>query len=210
VLRYVEHLATTGVTHGLIGPREVPRLWERHVLNCAMLTEVLPMGTSVVDVGTGAGLPGIVLAIRRPDLEVILVEPLQRRVAWLQRVVADLGLDSITIKRSRAEELHGMQVPVVTARAVAPLSRLVAWGLPLLLPGGCLLAVKGRAAQAELDETRAGLADGIVADSQILRLGGGLVEEPTTVVRLVRGQSPLSVDPPAGRSAGGSRPRRRR
>jgi 16S rRNA (guanine527-N7)-methyltransferase len=124
--RYASHLATTGVTHGLIGPREVPRLWERHVVNCAVLTDLLPEGGRVIDIGSGAGLPGVTLAVRRADLEVVLVEPLLRRVAWLEVVLQDLELtDRVSVRRARAEELVGeLSAPFVTARAVAPLERL--------------------------------------------------------------------------------------
>ena len=136
--RYIAHLGTTGVTHGLIGPREVSRLWERHVLNCAVLTELLPEGAAIVDIGSGAGLPGLTLAIRRPDLKVTLVEPLLRRVVWLTDVLAELEIgDRVEVRRARAEEVAGeVVVPFVTARAVAPLDRLATWGLPLLQPNG--------------------------------------------------------------------------
>jgi 16S rRNA (guanine527-N7)-methyltransferase len=189
---YVAHLGTSGTTQGLIGPREVPRLWERHVLNCAVLTDLIPEGATVIDIGSGAGLPGVTLAIRRPDLRVVLVEPLLRRVAWLEVVLADLGLDEqVLLRRSRAEEVAGeLSAPVVTARAVAPLERLAGWGLPLLDPGGSMLAIKGRSAQEELDAAsdllvRAGCT------SEVVQLGGELLVEPTSVVRIDRGAGPL-------------------
>jgi 16S rRNA (guanine527-N7)-methyltransferase len=190
--RYVGHLGTTGVTHGLIGPREVPRLWERHVVNCAVLTDLLPHGATVIDIGSGAGLPGLTLAVRRPDLEVILVEPLLRRVSWLQVVIDDLGLaDHVSVRRARAEELVGqLAAPFVTARAVAPLERLVRWGLPLLVPGGSMLAIKGRSAQDELD----GAAELVAAagcTAHVLRAGEGTLDEPTVVVRIDRGEGSL-------------------
>ena len=145
--RFVVHLATSGVERGLIGPREVPRLWNRHVLNCAVLGELVPQGVRVVDVGSGAGLPGIALAIARPDLQVVLVEPLERRTTWLDEVVADLGL-GVRVLRARAEEVAGTErAAVVTARAVAPLDKLARWTLPLVQPGGELLAIKGRSAR---------------------------------------------------------------
>jgi 16S rRNA (guanine527-N7)-methyltransferase len=149
--RFVEHLATSGVQRGLIGPREVPRLWERHVLNCAAIHGLLATESEVADVGSGAGLPGVALAIARTDLRMTLVEPLLRRVTWLQEVVDDLALDRVTVIRGRAEDLHGsLCVDAVTARAVAPLPALAAWCLPLLRPGGRLLAIKGSTAQDEL------------------------------------------------------------
>ncbi len=132
--RYAELLATEGVVRGLIGPREAPRLWERHLLNCAVLAELLPEGATVCDIGSGAGLPGLVVAIARPDLRVTLVEPLLRRTTFLDEVVDELGLaGSVEVVRGRAEELHGARTfDVVTSRAVAPLERLLAWSMPLV------------------------------------------------------------------------------
>lgn len=149
--RYAARLATVGVQRGLIGPREVPRLWERHLLNCAAVLPLLPPTGTVVDVGAGAGLPGVVVAIARPDLDVVLVEPLQRRVTFLLETVEALGLVRCRVRRARAEDLHGrLFADVVTARAVAPLERLVPWALPLARPGGLLLALKGGSAREEL------------------------------------------------------------
>ena len=149
-----ELLADAGVKRGLIGPREVPRLWERHLLNCAVLSEVVPEGVTVCDVGSGAGLPGIPLALVRPDLKITLLEPLLRRTNFLQEVVELLGLDHVTVVRGRAEEVLGKLPPVhvVTARAVAPLDRLAGWGVPLLRPYGEMLALKGDTAEEELEE----------------------------------------------------------
>lgn len=129
-VRYAELLADAGVKRGLIGPREVPRLWERHLLNCAVLSEVVPQGVTVCDVGSGAGLPGIPLALVRRDLKITLLEPLLRRTTFLQEAVELLGLDHVTVVRGRAEEVLGKVQPVhvVTARAVAPLDRLVELG----------------------------------------------------------------------------------
>ena len=130
---YADLLATAGVTRGLIGPRETARLWDRHLLNCAALTEVLPEGATVCDIGSGAGLPGLVVAIRRPDLRVTLVEPLLRRTTFLAEAVETLGLDNVEVVRDRAEQLHGTRrFQVVTSRAVAPLPRLLAWSMPLV------------------------------------------------------------------------------
>lgn len=183
--RYVRHLATTGVEWGLLGPREVPRLWERHVLNCAVLTELLPDSAHVVDVGSGAGLPGIALALRRPDLHVTLVEPLLRRVEWLTMVVDDLALRNVTIRRSRAEDVAGdLAAPYVTARAVASLDRLCRWALPLLEPGGELLAIKGRSATEEVARTAAAVRKAGGRSTEVLELAAGLLEDPVTVVRV--------------------------
>lgn len=185
VRRYVRHLATTGVEWGLLGPREVPRLWERHVLNCAVLTDLLPEGAHVVDVGSGAGLPGIALALRRRDLHVTLVEPLLRRVEWLTMVVGDLGLDNVKIRRTRAEDVAGdLVVPYVTARAVASLDRLCRWALPLLEPGGELLAIKGRSAADEVARTAAGVRKAGGRSTELVELAAGLLDEPVTVVRV--------------------------
>lgn len=187
--RYAELLAGDGVIRGLIGPREVPRLWERHLVNCAVLAEVVPEGATVCDLGTGAGLPGIVLAIARPDLRVTLVEPLRRRTTFLEEAVAELGLDWCEVRRARAEELHGSELfDVVTSRAVAPLPRLLAWSMPLVSPGGALLAMKGSRAAAEITDAADDLRRLGCADPEVLSLGGGdpaRLDPPTTVVRVV-------------------------
>ena len=133
--RYAAILATDGVVRGLIGPREAPRLWERHLLNCAAVGALVPQGSTVCDVGSGAGLPGLVLAVARPDLEVELVEPLLRRTTFLNEAVAALELENVTVTRGRAEQLHGVRrFDVVTSRAVAPLTRLLEWSMPLVTP----------------------------------------------------------------------------
>ncbi|GGM09976.1 16S rRNA (guanine(527)-N(7))-methyltransferase RsmG [Dactylosporangium sucinum] len=186
--QYAELLITDGVLRGLIGPREAPRIWERHLLNCAAVADLIPSGASVVDVGSGAGLPGMVLAVARPDLSVTLVEPLARRTAFLDEVVATLGLDRTTVVRARAEECVGQLDPadVVTARAVAPLDRLAGWCLPLAAVGGRLLALKGSSAAAEIEEHAEAL-ERLGAGTPAVRLcGDGLLAEPTTVVEVVR------------------------
>jgi 16S rRNA (guanine527-N7)-methyltransferase len=153
---FADLLTREATVRGLIGPREVPRLWERHLLNCAALTELIPEGSSVCDIGSGAGLPGIVIAIRRPDIRVTLVEPLLRRTAFLDLAVSTMELHNVTVRRGRAEEFHDDAATeggfdVVTSRAVAPLDRLARWSLPLVRQGGLLLAMKGSSAQDELD-----------------------------------------------------------
>ena len=151
-IRYAQWLAGVAVERGLIGPRETDRLWERHLLNCAAVAALIPPGSQVVDVGSGAGLPGIVLAIARPDLRIILVEPMLRRTTFLEAVIADLGLGAVEVRRARAEELTKPRVraDVVTARAVAPVDRLAAVSAPLLRPDGQLLAIKGVGVAAEV------------------------------------------------------------
>src|SRR5262249_16173689 len=140
-----------GVVRGLIGPRETERLWDRHLLNCAVIDELLPERGEVVDIGSGAGLPGLVIALVRPSLQVVLVESMLRRYAFLEECVGELGLENVRVVRARAEDLAGtMRVDVATARAVAPLDRLAGWAAGLLRPGGELLAIKGQSAAAEL------------------------------------------------------------
>ncbi len=149
--KYGALLATDGVVRGLIGPREVPRIWERHVVNCALLAGELPRDATVADVGSGAGLPGIVVALARPDLQVTLIEPLLRRTTFLEEVVTGLALDNVVVRRDRADALHGQETfAVVTARAVAPLDRLLGWCMPLVSPAGSLVAMKGESAEDEI------------------------------------------------------------
>jgi len=187
--RYAEMLASDGVERGLIGPREIPRLWERHLVNCAVLAEVVPDGATVCDLGTGAGLPGVVLSIARPDLTVTLVEPLLRRTTFLDEVVVELGLERCEVRRARAEQLHGSdRFDVVTSRALAPLPRLLAWSMPLVAPTGALLAMKGSRATDEIAEAREDLRRFGCAEPEVLSLGAGepaLLDLPTTAVRVV-------------------------
>lgn len=179
--RFADVLAGDGVDRGLIGPREVPRLWDRHLVNCGVVAERLPQGCTAADVGTGAGLPGLVWAIMRPDVRMTLIEPLLRRTTFLDEVVTELGLQNVEVVRARAEEVTA-SYDVVTARAVAALEKLAKWCMPLVAPGGVLLALKGRTAQEELVDAR----------RTIGRLGGGdtvirtygAVEVPTTVVEV--------------------------
>jgi 16S rRNA (guanine527-N7)-methyltransferase len=187
--RYAELLATDGVTRGLIGPRETDRLWERHLLNCAALTELLPDYGRLVDIGSGAGLPGIVLAMLRPSLEVTLLEPLLRRAVFLEECVAELGLANATVLRARAEDKSAAQLgaDIATARAVAPLDRLAGWAARLLRPGGQLLAIKGQSAEAELAAARPVLSRLGVRSAEVLQAGHGRVVSATTVVRVVMG-----------------------
>ncbi|MBA6439283.1 16S rRNA (guanine(527)-N(7))-methyltransferase RsmG [Streptomyces sp. DSM 41524] len=211
-VRYGELLADVGVTRGLIGPREVPRLWERHLLNCAVLSEVVPEGVTVCDVGSGAGLPGIPLALTRPDLRITLLEPLLRRTNFLREVVELLGLEHVTVVRGRAEEVLGKLTPmhVVTARAVAPLDRLAGWGVPLLRPYGEMLLLKGDTAEEELKQARAALGKLGVVGTSVLHVGEGVVDPPSTVVRVEVGESPGGVRFAAKRAKAARRTPRRR
>jgi len=187
VSRFRELLVQEGVRRGLVGPREVGRLWERHLLNSAAAVPFLPAAGRIVDLGSGAGLPGIVVAAMLPDVEVVLLEPMERRTAWLLEVVDELKLTNAVVTRGRAEDLHGhLHAQAVVVRAVGPLDRLYRWALPLLDVGGVLIALKG---------ARAG--DEVVSAAKVgARLGGGVAEvlaattmdgvDATAVVRVVR------------------------
>jgi 16S rRNA (guanine527-N7)-methyltransferase len=191
LIRYAGWLADAGTVRGLIGPREVPRLWDRHLLNSIALAELLPSGIRLVDIGTGAGLPGLALAIVRPDLQVDLVESLLRRTEFLSEVVADLGLaDRVRVTRGRAEDkavtARVGQAEYVTARAVAPLDKLVRWSFPLLVRGGSLVAMKGSAAEDELATHADMLRRAKAQLAGVVECGIGLVDPPTRVVTLVK------------------------
>ncbi|MGI5119584.1 16S rRNA (guanine(527)-N(7))-methyltransferase RsmG [Marinactinospora thermotolerans] len=209
--RYAELLADAGVQRGLIGPREVPRLWERHLMNCAVVEELLPDGAEVVDIGSGAGLPGLVLAILRPDLSVTLLEPLLRRTVFLQESVDLLGLSNVTVRRGRAEEVKKeVRADFVTARAVAPLPKLAKWALPLLRTGGSLLALKGEQAEAELEEARADLSRQRPCVADVIRVGRGKVDPATTVVRVTVTTESDPAAPSRGQRASRGRKKRGR
>jgi 16S rRNA (guanine527-N7)-methyltransferase len=203
-IKFAALLADHGVERGLIGPREVERLWDRHLFNSGVLAELVPQNYRAVDVGSGAGLPGIPLAIARPDLRLTLLEPMARRVAWLQEVVDNLGLD-VEVMRGRAEEpevrsrLGGSDI--VTARAVAPLERLAKWCLPLLRPGGQMLALKGASAAEELERDAAAVAKAGGSRQRVVSCGTEVLEVPTTVVVVER-------DEQVGRRDGGRRRRK--
>lgn len=187
--RFADILTTTGVDRGLIGPREADRIWERHLLNCAVVAELVPPDARLADVGSGAGLPGLVLALVRPDVTVHCVESLQRRADFLRETVQVLDLSNVDVIRDRAESLHGrLLVDVVTARAVAPLDRLAGWCLPLLRPGGELLALKGARAPEEVIAAEPVLRRLGATSWSVARLGVDVLPEPTTVVRVVAGR----------------------
>jgi 16S rRNA (guanine527-N7)-methyltransferase len=181
--RYVDILASDGVDRGLIGPRELGRLWERHILNSAALAQLIHSGSSVVDVGSGAGLPGIPIAVLRPDLKVTLLEPLLRRSTFLTQIVDDLGLRSrVRVVRARAED-HSDRYGVVVARALAPLEKLVGWTNPLRTPGGTILALKGEGAGGEVDTARDLLAQ-LKLIAEILTVRAHPDADDATVVAL--------------------------
>jgi 16S rRNA (guanine527-N7)-methyltransferase len=189
VARYAEMLRDQGELRGLIGPREVPRIWERHILNSAAIVPYLPASGSVADIGSGAGLPGVVLALMRPDLEVILIEPMERRTTWLAEVVDELGLTNVQVKRGRAEEFHdAFEVDAVTSRAVAALSKLVRLSMPLVRVGGEMVILKGRSVAEEVEPARKVLRKYAAGDPDILE--GVTVDgvESTTIVRVRRGK----------------------
>jgi 16S rRNA (guanine527-N7)-methyltransferase len=191
-VRYVEMLGTDGVERGLIGPREADRLWDRHVVNSAVVSEVIPHGADVVDVGSGAGLPGVPLALARPDLHVTLLEPMQRRCAFLAEVVDALELaDRVVIVRGRAPDAAAaprcLRFDVAVARAVAPLDRLGGWLLPMLRSGGIMMALRGSKVDEELMGVRGDLEVQGWRDVEVVKCGADWLDEPTRVLRAVRG-----------------------
>jgi 16S rRNA (guanine527-N7)-methyltransferase len=189
--RYAELLAGPGVERGLIGPREAARLWDRHLMNCAAVAELVPHPSSVIDLGSGAGLPGIVLAMLLPDSRVILLEPMARRAAFLDESVRELALGNAEVRRGRAEEMAGRLVAdVVTARAVAPMDRLAGLALGLVRPGGMVLAIKGTGAERELAAAGPVLTRLGVQDAAVVHAGRGKVSPPPAVIRMIAGPAP--------------------
>jgi 16S rRNA (guanine527-N7)-methyltransferase len=183
--RYAELLASAGVERGLLGPREVSRMWDRHLLNSAAVGELLDSGDRVVDIGSGAGLPGIPLAIARPDLQVVLLEPLLRRSEFLNEAVAELGL-AVEVVRGRAEEpwvreRYGGRDAAVS-RAVAALDKLTKWSMPLLRPGGRMVAIKGERALDEVQAHRRVMAASGAVDVRVVTCGANYLRPPATVV----------------------------
>ena len=188
--RYAELLASAGVERGLLGPREVSRMWDRHLLNSAAVGELLDSGDRVVDIGSGAGLPGIPLAIARPDLQVVLLEPLLRRSEFLNEAVAELGL-AVEVVRGRAEEpwvreRYGGRDAAVS-RAVAALDKLTKWSMPLLRPGGRMVAIKGERALDEVQAHRRVMAASGAVDVRVVTCGANYLRPPATVVLARRG-----------------------
>ena len=195
---YADLLVGPGVERGLLGPREIERIWERHILNSVVVSELIGPGASVVDIGSGAGLPGLPLAIARPDLTVTLVEPLLRRADFLAEAVQVLRLP-VHVVRGRAEESAVRSrcagADFVVSRAVADLEKLTRWGLPLLRSGGRMLAIKGERAAAEVAGSRRKMAALGATAVEVVRCGVGRLDAPATVVVAVRGERP----PPAGK-----------
>lgn len=180
---YAGILGTRGIEWGLMGPREGDKLWQRHIANSLALVDVISTGAEVADVGSGAGLPGLPVAIARPDLRVTLIEPLLRRANFLNEAVEELGLgDRVTVLRSRAEDIR-QHFDVVICRAVAPLERLLKWTTPLFVPGGMLAALKGESAEDEIRAAGNVLRNaGLGAEVLELRAAPGV--EPTRAVRV--------------------------
>ncbi|GIH75308.1 16S rRNA (guanine(527)-N(7))-methyltransferase RsmG [Planobispora longispora] len=208
---FAELLAGPGVVRGLLGPREIPRIWDRHLLNCAVVAEAIPADVRLVDIGSGAGLPGLVLAIVRPDISVTLLEPLLRRTVFLEECVETLKLENVEVLRGRAEEFAGRrEFDVASARAVAPLDRLLTWALPLLREGGELLAMKGERAAEELAAADTQLRSSGVRTAELVSVGHGKVEPPATLVRVVAGRAPMKASQASRRTDRASRSKRAR
>ncbi|MFJ4108344.1 16S rRNA (guanine(527)-N(7))-methyltransferase RsmG [Oerskovia enterophila] len=187
VSRFAEMLHDQGELRGLIGPREVSRIWERHILNSAAVVQYLPTGGTIADIGSGAGLPGIVIAAMLPDAQVLLIEPMERRCTWLNEVVEELELTNVEVKRGRAEEYHGaFQCEAVTSRAVAALEKLARMSLPLVERGGEMVVLKGKNVQQEIEPARKVLRKYKTEEPQILEALSVEGVEPTTVLRVRR------------------------
>ncbi|MGL3197911.1 MULTISPECIES: 16S rRNA (guanine(527)-N(7))-methyltransferase RsmG [Curtobacterium] len=181
---FTDELARRGEELGLIGPLELPRLWTRHILNSALLAPLLEARGRVADVGSGAGLPGLVLAIARSDVQFTLIEPMERRCDWLTAEVDRLGLDNVTVVRARAEDVaDDIVVDQVTARAVSALSKLIPLTVPLVRSGGQLILMKGARVDDEIEKARKVILRKRLSDVEVLELGDGVVEETTRVFR---------------------------
>lgn len=183
---YTRLLAENSQTLGLLGPRELPKIWTRHVLHSALPAELIPSGSKVADVGSGAGLPGIPLAIALPDCEFVLIEPMERRASWLQQVINQLGLTNVSVLRARAEEAQDSDFDIVTARAVAAMDKLVKIFAPLTRNSKekTILALKGSKAAEELEVAKPRLKKLGFAEPEILTVGLGKAPETATVVRV--------------------------
>jgi 16S rRNA (guanine527-N7)-methyltransferase len=181
---FARNLAQFGEERGLIGPLEPPRLWSRHILNCGVFADVLPEGGLVGDVGSGAGLPGLVLALARPDVSFALIEPMERRTDWLSEQVAELGLNNVTVVRSRVQDApYHEKCDVVTARAVSALKTLIPMTAPLVKPGGTLLLMKGASVDREIEEAKKQIRVHNLVNLRVIHSGEGLLEEPTRLVQ---------------------------
>ena len=184
LVQYAEILVQDAVRLGIIGPREVDRIWDRHILNCAALTELIPDGQSIIDIGSGAGLPGIVLAILNPNSAVTLIEPMQRRSEFLTQTKTELGLSNVEILRGRAEGQKA-SAQNVTSRAVAPLNKLLSWSWPLVEKGGKVLAIKGEKATEELAEVKNELVS-LKSSTAIIKTCGLALDLSVTVVEITK------------------------
>lgn len=194
--RFAEDLGTRGELLGLIGPQEAERLWSRHLLNCAVLAPLIAPDARVADIGTGGGLPGLVLAILRPDAQFRLIEPMERRCAWLTEQIDALGLENAEVLRGRAEEYHGaFEVDLVTARAVTALRKLVPLTAPLLRDGGEMLFLKGVSVESEIDAAAKTLRKHRVTEIEVRELGVGQLAETTRAFRGVVQRSARAADP---------------
>ncbi|WP_018298163.1 16S rRNA (guanine(527)-N(7))-methyltransferase RsmG [Corynebacterium lubricantis] len=183
---YHDSLATTAAERGFIGPKEVSRLWSRHILNCAVISEAFDQDLSVADIGSGAGLPGVPLAIARPDLKITLIEPLLKRSNYLAEIKEELGLDNVTVIRGRAEDQSKGAFDVVTSRAVAPLGKLAGWSLPLVKKGGAMVAMKGSSVSEELERDAEQITQAGGGAGEIFIVGESVLEEPTTLIKIPR------------------------
>jgi 16S rRNA (guanine527-N7)-methyltransferase len=180
---YTGDLARRGEELGLIGPLELPRLWSRHIINCVLVAPLLRPGTTG-DIGSGAGLPGLVLAIARPDVQFVLIEPMERRVDWLRAESAELGLDNVLVVRARAEEAQ-LAAPLdqVTARAVTALSKLIPATAHLLRRGGEMVFMKGSRVDEEIQAAQKTIRKHGLSGVEVLILGEGIAPESTRVFR---------------------------
>ena len=207
-MAYARLLAGAGVERGLLGPSETDRIWDRHLLNCAAVAELVPVTTTrLADLGSGAGLPGLVLAMLLPAAEVVLVEPMARRTVFLSECAESLGLSKVRIERGRAEDLAGrVDADVVTSRAVAPLDRLAVLASGLARPGGLVLAIKGAGAAGELDQAMPVLRRLGARDAAVVHAGTAVLEQPTTVVRFLAGLGATADRDPVRAARGSRRP----
>jgi 16S rRNA (guanine527-N7)-methyltransferase len=207
--RYAALLAGPAVQRGLLGPGEAARLWDRHLINCAVVAELVPSPSSLIDLGSGPGLPGIVFAMLLPEVSVTLLEPMARRVTFLQECVAELGLANAEVVRGRAEDMAGqLTADVVASRAVAPMDKLAGLAMGLVKPGGLVLAIKGASAEDEVSRARSELRRLGASDVEVLQAGNGKVDPAATVVRFTAGQlrgRPGRSTGDAPRSAGPAR-----
>jgi len=193
VSRFHGLLLAQGVLRGLIGPRESGRLWERHLLNSAVAVPYLSAASHVVDLGSGAGLPGVVVAAMLPDVEFTLLEPMERRTDWLTEVVGELGLDNVGVRRGRAQEALDLQADVVVTRAVASMEKLYAWATPLIRPGGTLVALKGAKAAEEIEAGRRAAKRAGIGEVRLHEIAALPGLEPTRVVVAVHERQKKSV-----------------